>query len=192
MSCCESVWLDHGKCSVAHGLSFMERKGKAWQADTKKKDLHLPSVMKDISSAFEEMNSPSRVVVTMHQKPDPDAMGSSLALWHFLKGLGHDVTVISPTNWADFLDWMPGVDSVVDYESQGEKARSILSETQWLFCLEFNHFSRTRHTQVWTRYLILTPHTRTWPTCYGKLNCFSALISIISAERDICSRFWNL
>jgi phosphoesterase RecJ-like protein len=42
---------------------------------------------------------------------------------------------------------MPGVDLVVDYESQGEKARSILENTEWLFCLDFNNFSRTRHMQ---------------------------------------------
>jgi phosphoesterase RecJ-like protein len=103
--------------------------------------------MKDISLVFTELIAPSRIVVTMHQKPDPDAMGSSLALFHFLKELGHDVIVISPTNWADFLKWMPGVEQVVDYESQGDKARAILANTEWLFCLDFNNFSRTRHMQ---------------------------------------------
>ena len=47
----------------------------------------------------------------MHQKPDADAMGSTLGLYHFLKQFGHDATVISPTNWAAFLNWMPGCKS---------------------------------------------------------------------------------
>ena len=46
----------------------------------------------------------------MHQKPDADAMGSSLGLCHILNALGHEVTVISPTNWAEWLNWMPGAD----------------------------------------------------------------------------------
>jgi phosphoesterase RecJ-like protein len=104
-------------------------------------------MMKDIQLVFDALKIPSRIVITMHQKPDPDAMGSSLALYHFLKGMGHETTVISPTNWADFLKWMPGADSVIDFESKGEVAKNILSEAEWIFCLDFNHFSRTRHMQ---------------------------------------------
>src|SRR6187455_332522 len=88
---------------------------------------------------------PRKVVVTMHQKPDPDAMGSSLGLAHFLRKLGHEVTVISPTNWADFLKWMPGCKAVIDYEAAKEKADAVLDRAEWLFCLDFNAFYRTRH-----------------------------------------------
>ncbi len=81
----------------------------------------------------------------MHQKPDGDAMGSALGLYHFLVALGHQVQVISPTNWADFLDWMPGVDKVIDFEKNREKSKKILDETDWLFCLDFNVLHRTKH-----------------------------------------------
>lgn len=86
-----------------------------------------------------------KIVVTMHQKPDPDAMGSSLGMAHFLRKFGHEVCVISPTNWADFLKWMPGCDEVLDYESSKQIADQILHEADWLFCLDFNAFYRTRH-----------------------------------------------
>lgn len=81
----------------------------------------------------------------MHQKPDPDAMGSALGLYHYLHKLGHDVTVISPTNWADFLKWMPGCDKVIDFESNGTVAIALLKSCDWLFCLDFNHLGRTRN-----------------------------------------------
>lgn len=83
----------------------------------------------------------------MHQKPDPDAMGSALGLYHFLQQFGHTVTVVSPTNWATFLDWMPGTDRVLDYENykQKEKGESALVRADWLFCLDFNSISRTRN-----------------------------------------------
>lgn len=81
----------------------------------------------------------------MHQKPDPDAMGSSLGLYHFLIQLGHEVQVISPTNWAGFLNWMPCCDKVMDYESQRQACDAVLQNAEWIFCLDFNTLSRTKH-----------------------------------------------
>jgi len=80
----------------------------------------------------------------MHQKPDGDAMGSTLGLYHFLTKLGHNCTVVSPTNWAAFLNWMPGSDLVLDYESQSAKCDILIEEADWLFCLDFNILSRTK------------------------------------------------
>ena len=71
-------------------------------------------------------------------------MGSALGLYHFLTGLGHDATVISPTNWADFLAWMPGVKKVVDFENQRDKAKSIIEAAEVIFCLDFNILHRTK------------------------------------------------
>ncbi len=80
----------------------------------------------------------------MHQKPDGDAMGSTLGLYHFLHQFGHDVTVISPTNWASFLSWMPGTKVVLDYERETERCNQLLNDAQWVFCLDFNTLSRTK------------------------------------------------
>ena len=82
----------------------------------------------------------------MHQKPDADAMGSSLGLYHFLNQLNHEVTVISPTNWASFLSWMPGADKVIDFERPHLKAKALeaITGADWIFCLDFNTLSRTK------------------------------------------------
>jgi phosphoesterase RecJ-like protein len=100
--------------------------------------------MKPIQQIFPELKYPRRVVITMHQKPDPDAMGSALGLYHFLFQLGHQSTVISPTNWADFLNWMPGCKAVLDYESQKERCDLLIEEAEWIFCLDFNALHRTK------------------------------------------------
>src|SRR3982750_1326610 len=96
--------------------------------------------MKPIEELYPQLGTRKKVVITMHQKPDPDAMGSALGLFHFLQQFGHTVTVISPTNWAAFLDWMPGAEQVLDYENykQREKAEGFLKAADWLFCLDFN------------------------------------------------------
>jgi bifunctional oligoribonuclease and PAP phosphatase NrnA len=100
--------------------------------------------LKPIADIFPLLNQPKTVVITAHQKPDADAMGSSLALKSILEQLGHSVTVISPTNWAGWVNWMPGAKEVMDYEKEKAKADEILETTEWLFCLDFNIFHRTK------------------------------------------------
>ena len=103
--------------------------------------------MKPITPLFDQLSQPRKVVITTHQKPDPDAMGSSLALFHFLQQLGHSVTVVSPTNWASFLNWMPASTEVLDYENnrQRDKAEKALRNAEVLFCLDFNIIDRTKN-----------------------------------------------
>lgn len=100
--------------------------------------------MKEIHELYEKLAEKKKVVITTHQKPDADAMGSSLGLAHFLRQFGHEVTVISPTNWARWLDWMEGTADVLDYELHRAESNVKLEEAEWLFCLDHNHFSRTK------------------------------------------------
>jgi phosphoesterase RecJ-like protein len=101
--------------------------------------------MQAIEQFYPILNQPFKAVITAHQKPDGDAMGSTLGLYHFLKQLGHEVTVISPTNWAQFLDWMPGVDQVIDFEANKKEASEIVAAADYVFCLDFNILHRTKH-----------------------------------------------
>jgi bifunctional oligoribonuclease and PAP phosphatase NrnA len=116
--------------------------------------------MQPIPEFFPLLQTPKRVVVTMHQKPDGDAMGSALGMYHFLTALGHDVQVLSPTNWASFLNWMPGCKNVIDYEGMREKAMQALQNVDLLVCLDFNVMHRTKN---------LAPHLE-------KLQCVKVLI----------------
>lgn len=100
--------------------------------------------MKEIHELYSQLSEKKNIVITMHQKPDADAMGSSLGLAHFLRKFGHAVTVISPTNWARWLDWMEGSSEVLDYELHKTDSNQKLDEADWLFCLDHNHFSRTK------------------------------------------------
>jgi len=104
--------------------------------------------MQPIQEFYPLLASPKNIVITTHQKPDGDAMGSSLGLYHFLIQLGHKVTVISPTNWATFLNWMPGCKNVVEFDSAKEKANGILNQADVVFCLDFNVLHRTKHMET--------------------------------------------
>lgn len=100
--------------------------------------------MQAITQFYPLLAQPKKVVITTHQKPDGDAMGASLGLYHFLVQLGHSVKVISPTNWADFLKWMPGCALVVDFEKNRENSIKSLNEADVVFCLDFNILHRTK------------------------------------------------
>lgn len=100
--------------------------------------------MKPIQALYPLLSTPRKIVITMHQKPDADAMGSTLALKHFLVQLGHSVTVISPTNWAGWVNWLPSVKEVMDYDKDKQKCDSFLDNADWIFCLDFNIFHRTK------------------------------------------------
>ena len=112
--------------------------------------------MKPISEIFSLIEKPKNIVITFHQKPDADAMGSGLGLYNFLIQFGHTVSVISPTNWPSFLNWMPGSKNVVDFEMHNDKAKTLLQKAEWLFCLDFNVLNRTKRMETVIESLLAT------------------------------------
>ncbi len=104
--------------------------------------------MQPVNNIFSLLSTPKKVVITMHQKPDGDAMGSTLGLYHFLIQFGHEVKVISPTNWASFINWMPGCNTVLDYERQADISNELIFAADWIFCLDFNTLSRTKNMEL--------------------------------------------
>ena len=80
--------------------------------------------------------------ITTHHKPDGDAMGSTLALKRFLQHYIPEVNLITPTDYAHFLQWLPGNDEVVIYEKDTQKSRDLLAKADVVFCLDFNRLHR--------------------------------------------------
>ena len=64
--------------------------------------------MLDTASVIDLLAQPRKIVITTHHKPDGDAMGSSLGLYNYLIQQGHHTTVITPTDYPHFFNWMPG------------------------------------------------------------------------------------
>lgn len=86
--------------------------------------------------------SSGKIVITTHHKPDGDAMGSSLGLYHLLKNAGIDSQVITPTDYAEFLHWLPGNDTVMVYEADKPKSKELINAAEYIFCLDFNALGR--------------------------------------------------
>src|SRR5476651_391675 len=98
--------------------------------------------MLDLAALTELLASPQKIVITTHHKPDGDAMGSSLGLYNYLIQQGHHATVVAPTDYPDFLSWMPGNDGVIIYTEQPEKAATLIANAALIFCLDFNALGR--------------------------------------------------
>ena len=88
------------------------------------------------------LQNKKNIVITIHRGPDADALGSALALSDVLKQLNHNVTVVSPNDYASFLYWMKGNNEVVVFTEQTEKAIEITNNADLIFLLDFNDLSR--------------------------------------------------
>jgi phosphoesterase RecJ-like protein len=86
---------------------------------------------------------PKKIAIIPHRSPDGDAMGSTLALYHFLVKLNHQPTVIAPNDFPNFLAWLPNSDSVLVYENDKTNTTKILNEVDLVFVLDFNALHRT-------------------------------------------------
>jgi bifunctional oligoribonuclease and PAP phosphatase NrnA len=88
------------------------------------------------------LDQPKNIVITTHRSPDGDAIGSSLGLYHILKAHGHSVDVIVPDQFAGFLKWMTGSDSVIVYELSKIRSKEALKKADIIFSLDYNNLSR--------------------------------------------------
>ncbi|MGN0004273.1 MAG: bifunctional oligoribonuclease/PAP phosphatase NrnA [Sphingobacterium composti] len=89
------------------------------------------------------LTKPSRITITTHHKPDGDALGSSLGLYHWLKKNNHDVSVVVSSDFPSFLDWMPGRQDVISYPEKPELAKELIENAEIIFCLDYSALSRT-------------------------------------------------
>ena len=98
--------------------------------------------MLDLASLTELLDQPRKIVITTHHNPDGDAMGSSLGLYNYLIQQGHHAKVITPTDYPDFLNWMPGNGEVIIYTENTELSAKLVAEAEIIFCTDFNSLSR--------------------------------------------------
>jgi len=97
----------------------------------------------DIMVAQNLLATPKKIAIIPHRSPDGDAMGSTLALYHFLLKLNHQPVVISPNEFPNFLAWLPGSNTVLIYENDKDNCTKVLNDADLIFTLDFNALHRT-------------------------------------------------
>ncbi|AYB30339.1 bifunctional oligoribonuclease/PAP phosphatase NrnA [Chryseolinea soli] len=99
--------------------------------------------MQNLKAFKDQLSQPRKVVILTHFKPDADALGSSLGLARYLKKKGHAVTVITPSDYPDFIAWMPGNEEVVIFQKdKPERCAKLVAEAEVIFCLDFSSLNR--------------------------------------------------
>lgn len=96
----------------------------------------------DIDKLRGLLEQATRVVLTTHARPDGDAIGSSLAMYHFLTGLGLEVTPISPDEVPGYLKFLPGSEHLLDATEHPGEAADALREADIIFCLDYSAINR--------------------------------------------------
>jgi phosphoesterase RecJ-like protein len=99
-----------------------------------------------ILKGFEELKrfleKPKNIVIVGHRNPDGDAMGSTLALKHYLGKKGHDCTVVVPNDYPDFLHWLPGSETTFRFDWQNSQSQRAINNSDIIFLLDFNALHR--------------------------------------------------
>lgn len=96
----------------------------------------------EIQLAQDAIARSGNVVIVSHYNPDGDAVGASLALYHYCKGKGKNVHVILPNPFPSFLGWMPGADQIVVADHHAVTARKLFADAELMFVVDMNAPSR--------------------------------------------------
>lgn len=95
-----------------------------------------------IQQAKKAINKYDKIVIITHQSPDGDAIGSSLAMYHFLLELEKDVQVIVPDAFPDFLGWLKGCGDILVYDKYPQYAHEAIEAAELILCMDFNSHHR--------------------------------------------------
>jgi len=99
--------------------------------------------MQHIQAFKNYLSEPRKMVILTHLNPDADALGSSLGLSRYLKKRGHSVLVITPSDYPDFISWMPLEKEVLVFQKdKPEKSAQAIQEADMVFCLDFSSLNR--------------------------------------------------
>ena len=97
----------------------------------------------DILNIKQLLATPQKIVIVPHKNPDGDAIGSTLGLYHYLSKNKHQVQVIAPNDYPNFLKWIPGEQHILKYDSQTNTCDTLINDANIIFTLDFNALHRT-------------------------------------------------
>jgi len=160
----------------------------------------------EIKEIKELLATPQNIVIVPHRNPDGDAIGASLAVYHFLKNKGHNATVVSPNDYPAFLKWLPDSKEGFKFDVQNRQSKSCIDEASIIFLLDFNALHRVgsdmeNYLQNYAGTFIMIDHhqqpddiakylysdTSICSTCQMVYHFFEMLDEVTSINADIAS-----
>ena len=102
----------------------------------------MPEPFKYTKELIKLFTASENILLISHINPDGDAIGSQLALWHYLKEKGKQVTMMTPNYLQEFLKWMQGSDQINIFIRNRSKCMTIINSADLIVMLDFNHSNR--------------------------------------------------
>lgn len=97
----------------------------------------------EFSSDLKQLiRTPQNVAIFSHRNPDGDAIGSSLAMRHFLDQYGHTVHVLFPSEYPEDFDVLPGAKDILIWDIHTEVCKQVLAKKNFFIFLDFNALNR--------------------------------------------------
>lgn len=101
----------------------------------------------DISLLHTRLSTAHNPVIVTHMKPDGDAIGSSLGMYHTLQEIYSSKSKIAVANpapaYLNFLISECSPEDLYIYEERPEETKNIILDSDLIICLDFNAFHRT-------------------------------------------------
>lgn len=99
-------------------------------------------ISKYTKELFKLFSTSENILLICHINPDGDAIGSQLALYHYLKSKGKNAALLSPNYLQEFLKWMDGASEINVFIRNRKKAIKLIREADLIVMLDFNQTNR--------------------------------------------------
>lgn len=97
---------------------------------------------KSIGDFKRMLDAYDNIVLTCHMRPDGDAIGSTLGLYHLLKALGKQPHVVIPDRAPRSLSFLPGIKDIAVNSQYDPYCSRLVSEAGLIIMCDFNTSSR--------------------------------------------------
>ena len=101
--------------------------------------IDLSKYTKELSKLF---SSAENILIMCHINPDGDSVGAQLALYHYFKANGKNVSLLAPNNLQEFLKWMDGAGQIEVFIKDRKKGRMMIEGADLIIMLDFNQSGR--------------------------------------------------
>jgi bifunctional oligoribonuclease and PAP phosphatase NrnA len=101
--------------------------------------IDLSKYTKELLKLF---SSSGNILIISHINPDGDSVGAQLALYHYFKYKGKNVSIMAPNNLQEFLKWMDGADLINIFIKERKKCRALIESADLIIMVDFNQSSR--------------------------------------------------
>ncbi|MBK6929392.1 MAG: bifunctional oligoribonuclease/PAP phosphatase NrnA [Saprospirales bacterium] len=98
--------------------------------------MEIPSELRQL------LHFPQNVAIFSHRNPDGDAIGSSLAMRHYLEQYGHTVHVLFPSEYPEEFEFLPASGEILIWDIHTEECKHVLDKKNMFIFLDFNALNR--------------------------------------------------